>query len=39
LKDGALRIQRRNGYRQHQQCKDGACHRTPLFAVSVPRSE
>jgi hypothetical protein len=30
VKNGALGVQRRNGYRQHQQCKDGAYHRTPL---------
>src|SRR5262249_49956489 len=31
VKDGALGVQRRNRYRQHQHCKDGACHRTPLL--------
>src|SRR5262245_33817942 len=33
VKDGALGVQRRNGYRQHQHCKDGACHRTPLLLL------
>jgi hypothetical protein len=36
VKDGALGVQRRNGYRQHQQCKNGACgacHRTPLLLL------
>src|SRR6516165_6549662 len=31
VKDGALGVQRRNGYRQHQHCKDWACHRTTLL--------
>src|SRR5262249_21730320 len=34
VKDGALGVQRRNGYRQHQHCKDGACHRTPLLLLA-----
>jgi len=33
VKGGALGVQRRNGYRQHQHCKDGACHRTPLLLL------
>src|SRR5499427_9441037 len=37
VKDGALGVQRRNRYRQHQHCKDGACHRTPLLLCAVTR--
>src|SRR5215475_3713750 len=33
VKGGVLGVQRRNGYRQHQHCKDGACHRTPLLLL------
>src|SRR5262245_968298 len=33
VKDSALGVQRRDGYRQHQQSKDGACHRTPLLLL------
>src|SRR5262245_9427075 len=30
VKTGALGVQRKNGNRQHQRCKNEACHRTPL---------
>jgi hypothetical protein len=30
VKDGALGIRWKIGYRQHQQCKNEAHHRTPL---------
>jgi hypothetical protein len=38
VKDGALGVRRKSEYRQRQQCKTEACHRTPPYFRAPPRS-
>src|SRR5262249_1070355 len=37
VQGAALGVQRQSGYRQHQRCKNEACHRNTSFAVSALR--